>query len=286
MDRLQTELATFSHDMNVKETSCPACDGMGHHLLMRRNGFPIVRCETCQTLYACPRPVESDIARLYERFPQLSQGREGHVVDDPEDGRWEAEYRLRRLLSFVSSGHLLDLGCGQGDFLVTARSHFDVQGVDLCPRLRPEAQGIPVFRGRLEDAPFPAESFETISAVEVFEHLFDPRRTLREVYRFLKPGGIFLLQTGDADSFRRRLNSYTWTYLQPPVHLNVFSREGLRRMREEVGFEPLASWSFGRAPKKVPLLQLLWRSPALRPALDLSARGGLIGAMSVWRKRA
>src|SRR2546427_9418065 len=52
----------------------------------------------------------------------------------------------------------------------------------------------------------------------------------------------------------RSLNLRTWTYLQPPVHLNVFSRKALEQLAAAAGFLPLTSWSFGRAPRKIPLL--------------------------------
>jgi len=276
-------LAVVGAAMQLRDLPCPACGSGSFRPLVVRNDFPIVRCDSCGSLYARPRPVEEQLASLYERFPQLSNGREGQANDDPQDGRWEAEYRLRRLLEFVKAGRLLDVGCGRGDFLTVAQRHFEVQGVDLVPRLRPEARTHHVFRGRLEDAGYPNAYFDVVTAVEVFEHMFDPRRTIREIHRVLKSRGILLFQTGDADSLRARLNLRTWTYLQPPVHLNVFSRKALEQLAAAAGFLPLTSWSFGRAPRKIPLLANLWHADALRPVLDILASRRVIGAMHVWR---
>ena len=284
MSRIRNELTALSAEMDTLDLPCPGCDGDPFLPVVIRNNFRIVRCRACRSLYARPRPIEAQLARIYEKFPQLSNGREGQVNDDPEDGAREAKDRLSRLLQFVRTGHLLDIGSGKGDFLSAASRIFVVQGVDVAPRLRQEARGLPVFKGQLEEAAFPQASFDAVTAVEVFEHLFAPQRTLREIHRILKPNGVLLFQTGDADSFLARLNPNTWTYLEPPVHLNVFSRKALQDLAEKIGFKPLYSWSFDRAPQKLPILGGRRSSTAFRPLLDLAARQGLIGATFVWRK--
>ena len=44
-----------------------------------------------------------------------------------------------------------------------------------------------------EDFPFEDNYFDAITAFEIIEHLFDPDHFLEEVYRVLKPNGIFVL---------------------------------------------------------------------------------------------
>lgn len=43
------------------------------------------------------------------------------------------------------------------------------------------------------DLPFDPEQFDTVVAIEVFEHLHDPRRAAAEMARVLRPGGQVLL---------------------------------------------------------------------------------------------
>jgi SAM-dependent methyltransferase len=279
-------LGKLAETISSVDLPCPACAESAAQAYTMRNRMAIVRCSSCGCLYVRPRPRESELAAIYERFPQLSNGREGQTQDDPEDGRWEATDRLRRLQTLAPSGRLLDLGCGRGDFLAAASVAFDVQGVDLVPRPRREAEGLPTFRGSLEEARFPDATFDVVTAVEVMEHLFDPRRTLGEIHRILKPRGIFLFQTGDADSLRARLNPETWTYLQPPIHLNVFSRSSLRRLATEFRFRPIQSWSFGRAPTKMPIVLRIWKAAPLRRFWDVAASVGILGQMHAWQKEA
>lgn len=277
-------LSELTPTLSKIDCICPACGEASAIPFLERNGLPFVRCPSCSCLYCRPRPAESELPLMYDRFPQLSNGREGQVADDREDGRWEAEVRLTRLRELVDAGRVLDLGCGRGDFLVAASRAFEPIGVDIVPRIRPEAKGFQVFRGTLEAAHFPEASFEAVTAVEVLEHLFAPRRTMIEIHRILKPKGVFLFQTGDADSLRARLNPRTWTYLQPPIHLNVFSRESLVRLATELRFTPARAWSFGRAPSKMPIVLRIWKTAPFRRVWDLLARGGLLGEMQAWRK--
>ena len=263
----------------VVHVPCPGCGSEISALETKKNGFSVVRCLECSCLYVNPRPIEPQLVEIYRRIPQLSNGREGQSVDNVEDGRREAAYRLRRMIQFVKAGRLLDLGCGRGDFLTVAHRHFDAVGVDIVNRTRPELSPSSVFEGRLEDARFDRDSFDAITAVEVFEHLFDPRRTLREIHRILRPGGMLLLQTGDPDGLPARMNLDRWSYLQPPIHLNFLGRRALHTLFAGAGFRVLRAWSFGRAPQRTPVIARFLNSETLRPLFDLTARVGVLGQM-------
>jgi predicted SAM-dependent methyltransferase len=47
----------------------------------------------------------------------------------------------------------------------------------------------------IECQTFPDESFDLVVTQDVMEHLFHPERAVREIYRTLKPGGLYLFTT-------------------------------------------------------------------------------------------
>lgn len=110
------------------------------------------------------------------------------------------------LLRGTPKGRALDAGCGWGyNLFLLAREGMAPVGIDivqndfLAARLVASANG---YEARLVGAdasalPFVAESFAAVTAVETFEHIFEPDRALavREAWRVLRPGGALAIST-------------------------------------------------------------------------------------------
>ena len=97
---------------------------------------------------------------------------------------------------------VLDVGCGNGYVLSRyARHGAEVHGVDLTPkavelsRRRFELDGLPgtfeVING--VQLPFPDDHFDIVCSMGVLHHIADPRPTIAEIYRVMKPGGTLIL---------------------------------------------------------------------------------------------
>lgn len=276
-------LALFDGLPRVR-VGCPACGSHEGAIALIRHGFSFVRCASCSSLYVNPRPTDDALSEMYRRFPHFAAGHVDDISYNPVDEAREARYRLNCLLEVAGPGRLLDVGFGRGDFLRVARSLFDATGMDVAVRIAPDIRGVPAIRGHVGAVPFAGATLQVVTAFEVLEHLFEPKRFLSEVRRVLTLDGVFLVQTGDADSLLPRLNLEAWRYLLPPVHLNVFSRTALRMKLREAGFEQVRAWSFGRAPKRTPLVSRFPNPEAVRPILDFAARAGLIGQLCAFRK--
>jgi mycofactocin glycosyltransferase len=91
----------------------------------------------------------------------------------------------------------LDFGSGVGSGgILFARNGFDTTIADISSPLlkfsqwRAEQRKLPVRAIDLKITKLPAERFDFITAMDVFEHLVDPRETAEQVCASLKPGGI------------------------------------------------------------------------------------------------
>ena len=88
----------------------------------------------------------------------------------------------------------------------------------------------------LVDAGYPEAHFDQVIIWHVFEHLLDPRRTLEEIHRVLKPGGRLILAVPNFSSFQARATGPAWFHLDLPRHLYQFPLAALDQLLERVGF--------------------------------------------------
>lgn len=116
-------------------------------------------------------------------------------------------------LALVGTEKVLDVGCGQGRFLLPiARLCKDkgghvigcdiAEGVMYSARVTSEQERLPadfVLTDAVE-LPFLANYFDLVMANHMLYHVSDIQKTLKGVYRVLKPGGQFLATTNSDNS--------------------------------------------------------------------------------------
>ena len=116
---------------------------------------------------------------------------------------------------------ILDLGCGNGTqtkYIVKLVSATEAYGIDINQTYLKEAEktGINGIRADLntDKLPFDDDYFDLIILSEVIEHLLNPDNALKEAYRVLKSGGIFIITTPNLSSWMNRI--YLLLGYQPP----------------------------------------------------------------------
>jgi len=95
----------------------------------------------------------------------------------------------------------LEVGYGAGAVqLALAEGVDELFGIDLdadadlvASTLRAKNRSASLTRGSVYELPYANDSFELVACFSVFEHLAEYRLGLGEVYRVLRPGGLFLL---------------------------------------------------------------------------------------------
>ncbi len=137
-------------------------------------------------------------------------------------GKNKKNYLLERFLSILKDeprGKVLDIGCGNGDYAYNLhKMGFDVLACDMDVD-RFAYKGIIEFRkcNVAEKLPFPDKYFDYIIFAEVIEHLNNPYDVIRELYRILRPGGIFLLSTPNILNLKSRMRFLVegcWEYFR------------------------------------------------------------------------
>jgi SAM-dependent methyltransferase len=164
---------------------------------------------------------------------------------------------------FGDARRILDVGCGTGAFGRHRPSpDIEIHGVDVDSGALREAARFETVRCVDLDAsplPHPNASFDAVLAKDIFEHVQDPGRLAREVYRVTRPGGTVLASMVMARP-RAVWSDYT--------HVRGFTKHAARLLLEDAGFEVRRVWRMGGVPlsnrlRLTRILPLLLRLPIL-----------------------
>ncbi|MBX3048333.1 MAG: class I SAM-dependent methyltransferase [Anaerolineales bacterium] len=199
----------------------------------------LVRCKSCGLLYLNPR-LRSDVV-----IGGYSDGTDELFVSQAA-GRERTFAKSLKLIERLrpSRGRLLDVGTAGGSFLAVAqRAGWQVAGCEPNRWMSEWAKqhyGLDVVPGTIHDMQLADESFDVVSLWDVLEHTPDPKTTLAECARVLKPGGLLVVNYPDIDSLVARLMGRRWVFLLS-VHLYYFTPPTLKRMLAEMGLNVLST---------------------------------------------
>lgn len=212
-------------------------------------------------------------------------------------------------ISAVDDGmKIADIGAAQGLFLIAcARRGLEAVGIEPWEQARETAMDlasefnapIRIVEGVMERIPLPDGSVDIVHANSVVEHVDDVETAFAEVYRILKPGGIFWFSAASSmcprqgeirgfpafgwypNGVKRRIMD--WAKEKRPALIahttkpayNWFTVRKARRMLHETGFKAVYDrWELRLptegGPRYRSALAFLKRFPAARVLADIA----------------
>jgi len=137
-------------------------------------------------------------------------------------------------------GRVLDIGFGNGGFLrLATEAGWDAEGIDFDARAveNAAAAGLKVMEGGVSALSCLADNtYDVVTLCHVIEHVHEPNRLLKEVFRLLKPEGIVWIDTPNLKSLGHRWFGQHWRDLDPPRHLVLFNYSSLVDSLRLAGF--------------------------------------------------
>ena len=239
----------------------------------------LYRCPSCGFRFA-PAPA-SALQGLYgDDYFEDYPGGESYTEDEAQR-RYEARIRVALLERFLSGGRILEIGAAAGHFLDEARrAGFEGIGIEPAPSVAERARerlGVDVRAGFVEEADFPAGSFDAVCGWHVLEHLAEPRAALERIRTWLRPGGYLLLEVPNVDSFYARRRGPRWFHLDPEHHVDHYGPRSLGTLLERAGFDVIGTETF-------PALGYVRPGRALRPA-SLAVQAKELIEVRAWPRR-
>jgi SAM-dependent methyltransferase len=219
----------------------PRCNACGSALSMRfpsvrdpqsLESFSIAACSSCGLGHTLPQP--DDLGRYYQAY---HGGRHGFTA---RYCAWRRANMVERVAGPGEGRSLLDIGCGDGTFMLTARKRgWTIAGTEMNPSTAREA-GLSVWETLHEVRHF--APFACVTMWQTLEHMRDPRGTLREAVDLLASGGAFFVAVPDAEGWQAKAFGADWFHLDVPRHLFHFGNRALTALLESEGLEVVRRW--------------------------------------------
>ena len=242
---------------HVTLDACPVCGGREFRPVMRVDSHPVVCCTGCGLQLTNPQPSDAELAAIYGPNYVLVENDAAGEAMVLQSKRATADHYLDVLAAagVPTRGQLLEIGCGQGNFLRQAANRgFDVTGVEYsqfaCERARANLDGRGrVLQGEITVLAGEAAAYDVCVLCDVIEHVRDPAAFLCDILRLLRPGGVLLVVTPSLASWSARFLGSRWMEYKAE-HLFYYAPDTLRRQLAGEGFEQI---SIQRGVKKLSL---------------------------------
>ncbi|PQP34806.1 hypothetical protein C6A37_05815, partial [Desulfobacteraceae bacterium SEEP-SAG9] len=129
----------------------------------------------------------------------------------PSASRISLDIELKRMFKRLEPGVVLDVGAGRSVAYKPFIPHTKYMTMDIDSSFNPD------ICCDLHQIEWQSEYFDTVIAVEVLEHLYDPQMAVNQIYRILKKRGVCIASTrflfryhGDPKDYYR----FTWDSLK------------------------------------------------------------------------
>lgn len=155
----------------------------------------------------------------------------------------------------VLKDNLLDIGCGKmpyREYILKNSRVNNYVGLDIEDALQYDSEIKPDFTWNGKEMPFEDSSFECAFGTEVLEHCPNPEVVLKEVFRILKPNGLFFFTV-----------PFIWNLHEVPNDEYRYTPFSLQRHLEASGFTDIKIKATGGWHASMAQMLGLWvrRSP-------------------------
>ena len=183
-----------------------------------------------------------DLAWSEQMSGFLEEGAESHFFDI-----YNRRLIMNNLATKIAQPGAMhvDIGCSSGFLLASLKQKypkstlvgcdFESQALVNCQKRNPE---IPLFQVDLTRVPFKGASFDSVSCLNVLEHIEDDQISLNNIHTILKKDGLMALSVPMGESLFD-------LYDEVHQHVRRYQKNDLIQKVEKAGFEILKANFFG-----------------------------------------
>ncbi len=223
---------------------CPACEHKESKVAFSKGRFIYRECSNCETIYLSPRPTREMLHEFFDKSEGLKYWNSKVIQETSSRVTHVFNPRVRWVLQSADI---------QG---VSSENYCDIytKYVPYVDRLREDGNFSESFSYRpnreisqkLEDGSYKIinsrediekGSISVITAFEVFDRFYNPNTMMDFIDHALKKDGLLFLTTLSASGLDLQILKEKSRSLIPPLHLNIFSVEGMIEFLKRHNYE-------------------------------------------------
>lgn len=214
--------------------------------------FELIQNSEYGFLETSPQPSSEKLPDYYKSEDYISH-------TDSKRNLFEKAYHLVRTLSLKKKLNLinsfsfgqaqcstskekkiLDIGCGTGDFLQTAKQNkwtvFGIEPNEQAREIANKKTNHSVFKTN-QLLKFKANSFDVITLWHVLEHLPNLEEQISIFKRLLKPNGTLIIAVPNYKSYDAKHYKQFWAAYDVPRHLWHFNQDSISKLVSKQSFK-------------------------------------------------
>lgn len=272
----------------IKILECAVCggDSFTHYLetedyFFTKEKFNLSKCKSCGFVFTNPVPLDSEIGKYYETEKYFSHNSDNKgvfskIYSQVRNLNLKNKYNI--IERYKSSGKLLDIGCGTGEFLnFGLKNNWKVKGIEPNENARKFSitnYGIEVGDEN-ELNKMDNNLFDVVTMWHVLEHVSSLNERMLTISKILRKDGIAIIALPMIDSPDSIKFGKYWAGLDVPRHLYHFSANSFEKLATENNFNVIDKY-----PMKFDSFYVSWLSRQAKENSFAFLRGVIDGFIS------
>lgn len=232
----------------IQKRSCPmgetkkSCKGSFN--LFTKDFFTYKKCPSCNLIYVSPALKESKLIKLYKNSSYSNSW--GKILSNKTEVKFN-QNKFNNLIKDIKKiknikYKVLDIGCANGQFLDTCKTNgWDTYGLELNDSERKEAlkKGHIVYNRKIDSNFIKKESFDLITLLEVLEHVHNPSKVIKSIWKALKFNGLLVIIVPNADSLASNIMQSRCNMYLGMSHITMFDPNTLKNFMSKHFFKQI-----------------------------------------------
>ncbi len=216
--------------------------------IFKKKNFNYYQCKDTKTIFANPRPKPDLLEKFYSNtkssnywldkfFLPKIKARKNKIVK-PQVNFFSKKFKKYK------NKKVLDIGSGLGLFLLELKKKWPKAHLYALEPSKKMAEKcrlnkITVYETTIEKINPNKIKFDAITCFELFEHLYDPKIFLNQVFKLLNKNGVFYFTTLNGMGYDIQMLGKHSNSIYPPYHINFFNPESIAILLKKIGFKIL-----------------------------------------------